>query len=645
MSAIIVATVLAYLPGLDGPFLFDDPPNILVPFQAWLDGKTGWQELVLGNHSGILGRPLSMLTFVANASTSGLNAVAFKSTNLIIHLLCGFLIYRLLRVLLLRDPLLRGKAQATALVIAAIWLLHPIQVSTVLYVVQRMAQLSTLFIFISLVAYVAGRRAIEHGKHRLSLAHLFVSFPAATLAAMACKENGALAPLLCAVVELGYFRPNNGEHRPTTVKAFFAAFLVIPGTFLAAMLALRPQFLLGGYEGRLFTLGERLLSEPRALFDYIGILLLPRGPSLGLYTDDFPISHGLFDPPSTMWAILGLMALAASGLRFRRTIPAVFTGLGLFLAGHAMESTVFPLELYFEHRNYLPAFGLFLALAGAVSWLGQRLAQAGNPRVDTLGKLALGAVIVLLSLATAARSSVWSSWPALAEQGISQHPQSLRAHLDQISMLLAQSRNEEALDAYRGLAKLSNPAASNVSALGTVYLQCRNQGRTTPEDVARIGRLVGQKLQLPELLAAENLANELIRKECDGMAKEKLAAILRDAADSSGQPDRLTQIWRVRFVAARLFLDAHQLELAQEQAALAWMSGAADPAVGVFLANVYYLLNRPESARVIVVDVGRRLRPWDRRNRQLLSELERNFEPHAATPGRSGTIPGNPDSR
>src|SRR5690606_37588290 len=142
---VAILTAIVYFPGLNGPFLFDDPPNILIPFQAWLDGKTGWQELVLGNRSGMLGRPISMLTFLANASTTGLSVVPFKATNVAIHILSGVLIYILLERLLACDPNLKVKARAIALLVTAIWLLHPMQVSTVLYVVQRMAQLSAFF--------------------------------------------------------------------------------------------------------------------------------------------------------------------------------------------------------------------------------------------------------------------------------------------------------------------------------------------------------------------------------------------------------------------------------------------------------------------------------------------------------------------
>jgi hypothetical protein len=184
----LALTALVYVPGLRGPFLFDDIPN-LRPLQDWLSGLTGWHEVLFGNRSGLFGRPLSMLSFILDAKLFGMAPFSFKLTNLLIHLACGALIYALLHRLLLRDPHLHQRAALAALAISAIWLLHPLQVSTVLYIVQRMAQLSALFILLALLAYVHGREALEQGRLRSGVTWLFLAVPAATALGMLCKEK------------------------------------------------------------------------------------------------------------------------------------------------------------------------------------------------------------------------------------------------------------------------------------------------------------------------------------------------------------------------------------------------------------------------------------------------------------------------
>jgi hypothetical protein len=628
LLGLLAATVLIYLPGLGGPFLFDDPPNLIVPIDAWLHGQTGWQEIVFGNASGLLGRPLSMLSFLANAAISGLDPLPFKATNLAIHLACGVLVYALLARLLPRDPQFGRHARLLALIVTALWLIHPMQVSTVLYVVQRMAQLGALFMLMGLLAYVHGRIAIEEGRTRAGRAFLFLALPAATLAAILSKENGALLPLLCAVIELGYFRASVQAPRPRSVKLFFCTFLLAPGALVAGWLALHPQRLLGAYVDRTFTFGERLLSEPRALMDYMGALLLPRGRALGLNTDDFAISHGLLDPPSTLFAILGLLALIVVALRARRRLPMFFTGIAFYLAAHVMESSVFALELYFEHRNYLPSAGFFLALVALAGWLITRaLPHVGNlPRTRLWLNLGGGALFAVLGLATLVRASVWSSFPLLAAQDASQHPQSMRAQMDYANTLQKQGKYDEVQRVFDHVATIDNPAAPHVAAIDTVALQCMVHGEASPEAVARVAAIAGDRLQQFEMLAFENLANYLEKHECRNLTKAQLAATIVAVVDAAPQPATLVQLWRSRFVAAKLYVQAGQPAQAQTQLALAWKTGAADPAVGVFLATVYALNHDFANARLILDDVRKHLASWDRRGNTLVADLERQLD-------------------
>lgn len=630
LLAVSLVCVLVYLPGLNGPFLFDDAPNIILPINAWLGGETGWQQVVFGNSSGLFHRPLANLSFAINAAISGLDPLPFKATNLAIHLLCGALIYALLSRLLRRDPQLSRHAGLSALAVAAIWLLHPIQVSTVLYIVQRMAQLSALFMLVALLAYVHGRLALETGRQRTGAAWLFIAVPAATVAAVLGKENGALAPLLCAVVELGYFRSTIRSPRPNSVKLFFALFLLLPAAAAITWYGLHPQRLLGGYEGRLFTLGERLLTQPRALMDYMGALLLPQGPSLGVYTDDFAVSRGLLDPPGTLLAILAVSALIAVVVWSRTRIPAIFTGIGLYLAGHAMESTVFPLEMYFEHRNYLPSFGFFLALVGLAGWLLPRLLRRSD-HPDRLRKLLGGFAVVLvalLAMATFARAGVWSSWPLLAAQGVRQHPQSMRAHLDHANLLQVQGRYAEVAAIFDYMTTMDSPAARHVGIIDGVTLQCMVHDTTDPSAVARLSSFAGARLQLAEMLAFKNLADTLQAGDCRNLTKVQLADTIVHVVNAAPQPTTLIQLWRSRFVASQLYATSGQLNQAVRQSALAWMTGAADPAVGVYLVRLYLATGDPASAALILRDVKKQMAPWDQRGHERIAELEAQLAAH-----------------
>jgi len=161
-STLFLATAFAYYPGLNGPFLLDDFGSI-APLGN-LGGVTDWvtfKAFVFGGHAGPTGRPLSLLTFLIDANDWPADAWAFKRTNLLIHLLNGILLGVLVSKILSALNYSRQDTRWIALVSAGIWLLHPFLVSTTLYVVQRMAQLSTLFIFAGLIGHLYGRSFIS----------------------------------------------------------------------------------------------------------------------------------------------------------------------------------------------------------------------------------------------------------------------------------------------------------------------------------------------------------------------------------------------------------------------------------------------------------------------------------------------------
>jgi hypothetical protein len=625
LLVVLALTALVYVPGLSGPFVFDDTPN-LRPLQDWLSGITGWQEVLFGNRSGLFGRPLSMLSFILDARMFGMAPFSFKLTNLVIHLACGGLIYTLLHKLLLRDPHLGQRAALAALAISAIWLLHPLQVSTVLYIVQRMAQLSTLFTLLALLAYVHGRETLEQGRLRTGLAWLFLAVPAATTLGMLCKENGALAPLLCAVLELGYFRSSAQAPRPRAIKVFFWLGLILPMLAVSLWYAWPPSRLLASYSVRTFTLDERLLSEPRALFDYIGALLLPRGPTLGVYTDDFPVSESLLQPVTTLLALIGLLALIAAAIAARRRAPAVFTGIAFYLAGHVMESSVFPLELYFEHRNYLPSIGIFLALAGVLKWLLDQLPppapNAPRSRLLGFGVLALCAV---LAIATAARAWVWQSWSTMVRQSVLLHPDSTRAQLDNLSLVWNTKPPNETRRLLEELAHSSNPDTRHIAVISTLLQECQAVHAIEPESLARVAAIAGSKLKLGEMQALEQIGGYLRNRDCAGLGKLELADTLRKIVDAAPQPQTNTAVWRVRFMAADLYARGGQPDEAQHQAALAWNTGVADPAVGILLTYVQIHNHDLAGARLTRAQLQARVAHWDRRAQTALAAIDQKL--------------------
>lgn len=631
MVVVCILSTVIYLPGLSGPFLLDDFSN-LQPLGAWLSGAAEWQDALLGNTSGPLSRPLSMASFMLDALLFGQEPLPFKITNLLIHIGCGALVFVFCKAILARDERLHESAQWWALGVSAVWLLHPLQVSTVLYVVQRMAQLSACCVLIALLCYLRGRTLLDriHTLHatnstsnyrrtrdkHAALAWLFVAFPLATLAAAAAKENGVLAPLLALVLELAYFR---ARPRPTTIRAFFFIFLLLPGILVVAWFALHIDTILASYETRSFTLTQRLLSQPRALLDYVTTLLFPRGTALGLYGDDFPISTNLSTPLSTVptiafWGVMMVFAYA-----FRNRSATFFAGVFLFLAGHIVESTALPLQLYFEHRNYLPSIGVFLAVASLIE-LGYARLQGRTDMARVLKSAGVG-LILLLGIATYVRVLSWQSWAGLVTQAVASHPNSMRAQLDYAVLLVKIGKIDLARDVFSKLRSSPSIDARNVGAIYPIVLDCMTNGATSTEHLENLRTMAGNRLGGYESVAFQMLAQQLLASDCAGLSKQDFGALLGTIASRAPQNPSTSPVWTLHHIAADFFRLAGDLPRAREEALAAWSPSMNAPA-GLLLVRVLTDMKQYAEAESLLEQVRPHIRRYDAEGRQALITAE-----------------------
>ncbi len=435
----LLMAALVYRPGLDGPFVFDDGLNIVnnQPLRLQEVSKESLGQAAFSSPNGVFGRPLSMLSFAANfyadkdQVTPFPSAYSFKLTNLAIHLLNGLAVFMLTCQLV---ALYRERRQADlpatypqwlALAVSAAWLLHPLNVTGVLYVVQRMASLAALFSFAGLALYLWGRRRLCNGQRgglAAILVSLFVFMPLAVLS----KENGILVPLFMLALEIVLFRFETA--RPQSRKlliAMFALIVVLPVVLVAGYFLLHPEWLLVGYGKRDFTLPQRLMTEARIVWFYLRLIVLPSTALMGLYHDDIAVSRSLLDPASTLPAIIGILALISAAWWLRRRQPLLAYGIVFFLIGHSLESTIYPLELVHEHRNYLPMFGILLAFFHLL--LAPAPAHAVTLRVPRRALACL--LIALFAVGTLSRANQWSSAQSLWSEEVEHHPASLRAHL------------------------------------------------------------------------------------------------------------------------------------------------------------------------------------------------------------------------
>lgn len=413
---------LVYWPGLGGGFVFDDYPNIVdnrslhVTTLAWRD----WMAAIFSSPSSELQRPLSMLSFAANHYFTGLDPYWMKATTVLLHGLNSLLVFALVASIAAAaaPDAARRRVLGFGWLVALLWVVHPINLMAVLYVVQRMEVLSHSFVFLGLWLYASGRQRQLAGSN--GWLRVLALAPCTALGMMA-KESACLLPLYAFLLEWCLFRfegPVPGDGRK--LRWLFVVVLVLPALLGLAWLVPR-ALSADAFASRSFDLGERLLTEPRVVLDYLRWSVLPDLGELSLYHDDYVISRGWLSPPSTIHAMIGIAALLASAILARLRRPMFALGLSWFLCAQLLTASIIPLELVFEHRNYFASLGVCLALVDLLSWLAER------SRMERPAVVAGGLIAILFAGLTLVRAREWSSPLHFAVSEASKHPQSPRA--------------------------------------------------------------------------------------------------------------------------------------------------------------------------------------------------------------------------
>lgn len=418
----------AYQPGLSGSFMFDDFHAIVLndKISAVKGGQIGLEltDAAVSSTSGILRRPVSMVSFAINHATSGMDPHSFKLTNLVLHLVSGLIAFLLCRGITrsLSTASDTARADFSAAFAAALWLLHPLNLSTVLYIVQRMTVLASLFTLIGLLCYVEGRRQmISQGRGLFrALGGLTVFGLLATLS----KENGALIIVYALVIEAICFRfASQKPHDRKLLGSFFVLTLLMPAVAAVAWTIFEPSLLQRMYQHRDFSLTERLLTQSRIIWHYVSWIAAPLPSSLALYHDDIAVSRSLISPGTTVVALLAVLIVVTNAVCMYRRWPLYALAVLWFTGGHLMESTAIPLEMVFEHRNYLPMLGPLLATTMVVARIDS---SPGNCRALIL----LAVAAALLAALTHARARDWSSSLSFAQAEAAHHPASARANYE-----------------------------------------------------------------------------------------------------------------------------------------------------------------------------------------------------------------------
>lgn len=517
----LAAFWLLYRNGLPGGFIFDDMPS-LQGLRSVTSGS--WNEVLsyaLQGRAGPSGRPISLFTFALQHSSWPDDPAAFKRVNILIHAVNASLLWwlfaRLLHLLNMRG------GRWIAPLAAALWLLWPIQVSTVLYVVQRMTLLSATCTFLGLALYVEARaiylraEPTPRSAHALFLAALLTGVGLGIL----CKENAIVFPLLVFAMEATIL----ARLRKPPSLWLVVLCLPIAGLLAYFLLIYQPWQHFGN---RSFSLAERVLTEGRVLWMYVQQIVVPSASSMRFLYDNYPASTGWFTPHSTVLAWAAWLAVTSGAWVLRKRWAVAAFGVLFFLCSHVLESTVVPLELVFEHRNYLGSSAIALSLVAGLAAL-ERLRLSARL---TLGVFYFGMLATVTSNVTA----LWGD-PLLQKRfWYTQNPDSFRVNIAYATSVFADGYPEEAVHLLdNAIARFPEQGALAIARaeIGCYYPSLRPPSLAIA--MTAVAQEGGDVLTTVQFL--DRVVNAFSENHCPVYTAEELVSLLRTAqANTAFQP-------------------------------------------------------------------------------------------------------------
>jgi len=548
LVGLIVTIALAaavYWPGIHGPFLFDDFANLPELGKTGpVDNASTLARYLTSGTADPTGRPIAVASFLIDANDWPADPLPFKRTNILIHLLNGLLLFAVVRKLLRAAA--GGNAQnaarvdLAALLAMAFWLLHPRLVSTTLYVVQREAMLPATFTLLGLLGWLAGRDLVASGRSRAGTACQVVSLGLCTVLATLSKANGVLLPVLVLTLEytvLPALAHGARIHARTRVLTCW--------TVAVALLALLAQQgisnWLHGIDHRPWTESERLMTEPRILWTYLYELWIPRAYSAGLFNDAYPVSRSLVDPWTTLPAIAGIALLLGAAIHGRRTYPLFAAAVLFYFAGHLVESTTVALELYFEHRNYLPSMLLFLP---AATWLAGFKMHADQPASKPLAFISKWpwrfamtvATLALLAGMTYANARIWGDTKLQGRIWARLNPDSPRA---QVTAAVDELQQGDAAAAIHRLKPMLTAHPREVQlSFNLIAARCET-GDLTQSDLAAASYSLRESSDPGSLIVSwfERMTPIVAAGGCPGLTLADLVRLANDGAENPRYPD------------------------------------------------------------------------------------------------------------
>ena len=457
-------TLTLYSNTFSSPFILDDLPYILNDPHVRMT-KLTWDNI---EEAAFKGSPrhrlLPNISFAVNYYLGRYNVVGYHIVNVTIHLFTGIILFFFFNTTLTMSPRQTDfplHPTHIAMLAALIWLVHPLHTQSATYICQRMTSLAAMFYILSLFLYVKGRIAISSNKpKKIQAALLFFGCLIAGLCAVAGKENAAALPLFILLYEWFFFQDLKNIWTTKKIVWGIIAMALFAGIALIYLGEKPIARMLAAYAYRDFTLPQRILTEFRVVIYYIGLFFWPNPGRLSL-EHDYPLSYALSAPWTTLLslgAIIGLTGLAIQTAKKDRLMSFCILW---FFGNLIIESSVFGIEIIFEHRTYLPFMmvSLFFVLIADRLFSRKHLAIA-----------VLCGFMVMTSIWTHQRNAIFNDKITFLKDSVKKAPDKIRPRNNLATTLQLNNKTPEAVFHFKKILAMNPDYVTAYNNLGNIYV-------------------------------------------------------------------------------------------------------------------------------------------------------------------------------
>lgn len=591
---LLVLAFVAYFNADHEEFFFDDNKDVLVdPGYAPSAGhalRTFWREQLSSD------APLTYLSFALNHAMNralghrDADVTGFLAVNIAIHGLNAVLLYWMVRSLLARLAIPADRTVWIALAAAVVFVVHPINASSVAYIIQRRGSLATTFCLLAVLCYLRARAPTPSSPDTRSDARggappvrgrqkrppadqrttadvaRAASWPASRIALAAAvpiccwlsfrsKNMGLVTPVILLAVEFclrAARRRIRARHLVWLAAglsgciAIMLAFLWQRGLFDPGQAALKSFG-----EGVTWGAGAHWLTESRVFVHYWKLLLLPL-PRWSCIDHGFEVSLSMWDHGALLAVVFHVVLLVVGLAAVVRGHALAGLGILWFYIALIPYALLPQAELMVEYKTYLPAIGVMLILGQVLVLLQHRVAMRWQ----------VPAVIVIagvLLITTICRNRVYQTTLALWEDAVAKSPEYPRPRYNYADALGRAGRFDEAILQYEAALRLASrlpqvrPLTPQIyNNLGIALLKQRRhteairrfeQALEIEPRYAKVHNNLGSALcEVGRRAEAVEHFREACRLEPDfAQARENLATTLTEMGDEALQREQLDE--------------------------------------------------------------------------------------------------------